>query len=143
KGLEVEGEYDVRMLFVRLAYSNILTELGTPDYTGYDAIVTAPPRSVFSGTVGLRLLAGKLILGERTRAVSRTTGEISPDTGLATTVPGYGVEDLFGSYQILGNVKLFASVENVGNREYFTDALATVASPGRIAKMGFTAALGH
>jgi len=143
KGLEVEGEYDMHVLFVRLAYSNILTELGTPDYTGYDAIVTAPPRSVFSGTVGLRLLSGKLIFGERTRAVSRTTGEVSPDTGFATTVPGYGVEDLFGSYQLLDHFKIFASVENVGNREYFEDALATVASPGRMVKVGFTAALGR
>ncbi len=143
KGLEVESEYDVHALFVRLAYSNILTELGTPDYTGFDAIVTAPPRSVFSGTVGLRLLSGRLVLGERTRAVSRTIGEISPDTGLATTVPGYGMADLFGSYQITDNVKLFASVENVGNREYFSDALATVASPGRMVKVGFTAALGR
>lgn len=143
KGLEVEADYDAHVLFVHLAYSNILTQLGTPDYTGFDAVVTAPPRSVFSGTVGLRLLAGKLVLGERTRAVSRTTGELDPDTGLVTTVPGYGVEDLFGSYQVLENLKLFASVENVGNREYFDDALATVASPGRMVKVGFTAALGR
>lgn len=143
KGLEFEGEYDVRVLFIRLAYSNIETQLGTPDYTGFDAIVTAPPRSVFSSTVGLRLFSGKLILGERTRAVSRTTGELDPDTGLVTTVPGYGVEDLFGSYQALDDFKLFASVENVGNREYFDDALATVPSPGRMVKVGFTAALGR
>lgn len=143
KGLEVEGEYDAHVLFVRLAYSNILTELGTPDYTGFDAIVTAPPRSVFSGTVGVRLLSGRVILGERTRAVSRTTGAIDPDSGLATTVSGYGVEDLFGTYQVLDDIKLFASIENVGNREYFDDALATVASPGRLFKVGFTAALGR
>ncbi len=143
KGLELEGEYDVHPLFVRLAYSNILTELGTPDYTGFGAIVTAPPRSVFSGTVGFKLLSGRLVLGERTRAVSRTTGAIDPDTGLATTASGYAAEDLFGSYQVLADFKLFASVENVANREYFDDALATVASPGRLFKVGFTAALGH
>jgi hemoglobin/transferrin/lactoferrin receptor protein len=141
KGFELEGEYDRRTLFVRFAYSNILTELGTPDYTGFTQIATAPPRSVFSGTVGLRLLAGRLIIGERTRAVSRTTGAVSADTGLATTTSGYVVEDLFGSYQIMSHLKFFASIENVGDREYFDDALATVASPGLMAKVGFTVAL--
>lgn len=82
-------------------------------------------------------------LRERTRAVSRTTGAADPESGVAPVAPGYAVEDLFGSYQVLANFKLFASVENVGNREYFDGALATVASPGRMVKVGFTAALGR
>ncbi|HEY0340776.1 MAG TPA: TonB-dependent receptor, partial [Steroidobacteraceae bacterium] len=143
KGFELEGEYDARWLFARLAYSNILTELGTPDYTGFGQIVTAPPRSVFSGTAGVRLLGGRLILGERTRAVSRTTGAASDETGVATTVAGYVIEDLFASYQATPHFKLFASVDNLGNREYLDDALATTASPGRTFKVGFTAALGR
>ncbi len=143
KGAELEGQYDARWLFVRLAYSNILTELGTADYTGFGQIATAPPRSVFSGTAGVRLLGSRLILGERTRAVSRTTGAVSDETGVATAAAGYVVEDLFGSYQLIPSLKVFASVENLGNREYLDDALATTASPGRTFKIGFTAALGR
>lgn len=143
KGFELQGGYDARRLFLRLAYSNILTDLGTADYTGFGQIVTAPPRSVFSGTAGVRLLGDRLVLGERTRAVSRTTGAVSSETALATSAAGYVIEDLFGSYQLIPNLKLFASVENVGAREYLDDALATNASPGRTFKVGFTAALGR
>jgi hemoglobin/transferrin/lactoferrin receptor protein len=141
-GMELEGQYDRHVFFARVAYSNITTQLGTSDYTGFDAIITAPPRSVFTGTLGLRLLSERLVIGARTRAVSRTTGQPSPETGTATTVPGYVVEDLFGSYQATHALKFFASIENVGDREYFEDALATVASPGILAKIGVTLAVG-
>jgi hemoglobin/transferrin/lactoferrin receptor protein len=142
-GFELEGQYDRHVFFARVAYSNITTHLGTPDYTGFDEVVTAPPHSVFTGTLGVRLLSERVVIGARTRAATRTTGQPSPETGTATTVPEYVVEDLFGSYQATHALKLFASIENVGNREYFEDALATVASPGILAKVGVTVAIGQ
>jgi hemoglobin/transferrin/lactoferrin receptor protein len=143
QGYELEASYVSKILFANIAYTNTLTKLPQPDYTGFDQIVTAPPRSVFAATLGVHLLDGKLTLGERTRAASATTGQPSAETGVATSVPGYVVEDLFTSYQVSENIRFSASIENIGNRQYFTDALASVPSPGLTAKFGITVALGR
>lgn len=143
QGFELQASYDAKIVFANLAYTNTATKLGAPDYTGFDAIITAPPRSVLAATVGVRLFDGRLILGERTRAVSATLGEIDPDTGLATAAPAYVVEDLFGSYKITPALRAFASIDNVGNKQYITDALASAAAPGITAKLGFSLALGR
>lgn len=143
QGFELQASYDAKIVFANLAYANTSTKLGAPDYTGFTEILTAPPRSVLAATVGVRLFDGRLVLGERTRAVSATQGEVDPDTGLVTAAPGYVVEDLFGSYKITPTLRAFASIDNVGNKQYITDALASAASPGLTAKIGFTLALGR
>jgi hemoglobin/transferrin/lactoferrin receptor protein len=143
QGFELQASYDAKFVFANLAYTNTSTKLGAPDYTGFEAILTAPPRSVFAATVGVRLFDGRLILGERTRAVSATLGEVDPDTGLVTAAPAYVVEDLFGSYRVTPALRAFASIDNIGNKQYITDALASAASPGLTAKIGLTLALGR
>jgi hemoglobin/transferrin/lactoferrin receptor protein len=144
EGFETQGTYDAGFAYLNVAYSNILTKLpATNANSGLDTITTAPPRSVFAATAGLRFLEGKLQLGERTRAVSATQSSVSAETGLAPLVAGYVLEDLFASYQLSPAVKLFASAENIGNRQYFTDALSSIPSPGLTAKFGITVALGR
>jgi len=143
QGFELQASYDAKVVFANLAYANISTKLGAPDYTGFDEILTTPPRSVLTATVGVRLLGGRLVLGERTRAASATQGEVDPDTGLITAAPAYVVEDLFGAYRISPALRVFASIDNVGNKQYLTDALASAASPGLTAKIGVTLALGR
>lgn len=143
EGYELEANYDARWLFGKLAYTNVRTKLGSLDYTAFDQVLTAPPRSVLAATVGLRLLDQRLIIGERTRASSGTIGQLSAETGMAASVPGYVVADLFGSYQVTSNVRLFTSVENLGDRQYFVDALASTPSPGLTAKFGITVAFGR
>ncbi|MGC1303894.1 MAG: TonB-dependent receptor [Caulobacteraceae bacterium] len=143
EGFELQGSYDAKIVFANLSYANIRTKLPAPDYTGFDQILTTPPRSVLAATVGVRLFSDRLTLGERTRAASATQGQLSADTGIATAVPSYVVEDVFGSYQITPALKAFASVDNIGDKQYLTDALASAASPGLTAKFGFTLALGR
>ncbi len=82
QGFELEASYDAHVVFANLSYSNIRTKLPTADYTGFDQILTTPPRSVFAATVGLRFLDERLVLGERTRASSGTAGQPDAETGL-------------------------------------------------------------
>lgn len=143
QGAELEGGYDAGIFFADIAYTNTLTRLGAPDYTGFTQILTAPPRSVLAATAGVRLLDEKLTVGERTRMASATVGQPSAETGAASSVPGYMVIDLFGRYQLTSTLRLFASVENLGDKQYFTDALSSVPSTGLTAKFGFTLAVGN
>lgn len=140
KGFELEGSYDAGFAYTTLAYTNTITTLGSADYTGFSQILTAPPRNVLASTVGVRLFDENLTLGERTRLASSSEGQ--PTSGTATVLPGYTLVDLFGRWRVTPTLQAFASVENLGNKQYYADSLASVASTGRTAKIGFTLAFG-
>lgn len=139
QGFELEANYDSSYAFAHVAYSNTSTKLPEPNANHYSQIPTTPPRDVFSGTLGIKLLQSKLIIGERTRAASSSyTQSTRP-----SLVDGYVVEDLFANYKLTPNITLFASADNITNNNYSTDALASVNSPGRTVKFGLTVALGR
>ncbi|MEJ0048115.1 MAG: TonB-dependent receptor [Rhodospirillales bacterium] len=143
RGAELQAAYKSRLVFANIAYTNVQTALPRPDYTGFNAVLTAPPRSVFDATLGLTLLDQRLTLGARMRAATATVGQASAETGVPISVPGYAVFDLFGSFALRPELRFFASIDNVTNRQYFLDALATDPTPGLTAKLGITLALGR
>lgn len=136
QGLEAEGDYESDYGFAHLSYSNILTKL--PATGGGGQIYTAPPRNVFVATLGLKLLDQKLTLGERTSMTSKTQNQGNMPAYTNQFVQGYVVEDLFANYQVLDRVSLFSNIDNVGNKKYYSDGIASIASPGITAKFGIT-----
>lgn len=136
QGLEAEGDYEANYGFAHISYSNILTKL--PADGGGGQIYTAPPRNVFTATFGLKLFDQKLVFGERTRAASKTQNQGNMSAYTSQYVQGYVVEDVFANYQVTSKVRLFSTVDNIGNKKYYSDGLASIASPGITAKFGMT-----
>ncbi|GEK97422.1 TonB-dependent receptor domain-containing protein [Gluconobacter kanchanaburiensis] len=140
-GVEGQAKYDSRFVFATLSYTNTTTKLPGEDYTGYDQMVTTPPRSVMAGTLGFHLLDNRLTLGGRIRAATHTLGQTSSDSGVSPLRAGYVVFDLFGSYQITRSLQLFTSADNVTNRQYYTSALASIPNQGLTVMSGLNFAL--
>lgn len=140
-GFEGQVKYDARRLFASLSYTDTTTKLPGEDYSGYDQIVTTPPRSVLAGTLGVHFWNDRLTIGGRIRAATHTRGQPSVDTGLTTIRAGYVVFDLFGNYQITKRLQLFASADNVTNRQYYASSLAAIPNQGLTVMTGLNFAL--
>ncbi|GBQ20355.1 TonB-dependent heme/hemoglobin receptor family protein [Gluconacetobacter sacchari DSM 12717] len=140
-GFEGQIRYESALVFASLSYTNTTTKLPMMDYTGYDQLVTTPPRSVMAATLGFHLLQDRLTLGVRSRAGSETRGQPSAETGMAQVRPGYVIFDLFGSYQMTKRLQIFASADNVANRAYYADALSSIPNQGLAVMAGLNFAL--
>jgi hemoglobin/transferrin/lactoferrin receptor protein len=94
-----------------------------------------------SATLGTRLFDEKLTLGARATIFSERT---LPYSGNATITPTLWAKttviDAFGSYEVVDDVDLTFSVENVFDR-YYVDPLGVGRNPapGRTVRTGFSA----
>ncbi|WP_025886172.1 TonB-dependent receptor domain-containing protein [Asaia prunellae] len=141
RGFEGQAKYDNRFVFATLSYTNTSTKLPYPDYTGFGALLTTPPRSVLAGTVGLHLLDNKLSIGGRIRAATQTLGQPSSSSALYPKQGGYVVFDLFSSYQLTRQIQMFVNADNVTNRRYYTNAISTIPNQGLTVMGGLSFAL--
>ncbi|MBR0560440.1 TonB-dependent receptor domain-containing protein [Neokomagataea anthophila] len=140
-GFEGQIKYDTPRIFASLSYTNTTTKLPQADYTGYDQIVTTPPRSVMDGTLGVHFWDKKVTIGARVRAATHTAGQPSAETGLAKMRAGYVVFDLFGDWQITKQIQLSTSASNVTNRQYYASSLAAIPNQGLTVMSGLNFAL--
>jgi len=126
-GVELEGTYDWGGGYFTLAGMHTngkdLTSPSVPLYT------IAPDR--LSGTLGLRFLDQKLIVGARLTLVEASQWFSTADDSGPTFAPtsGYALVDLFASYKYNDNVSASLTVKNLLNKDY-TQYLDTLASPG-------------
>ena len=140
-GFEGQIKYDTQRLFASLSYTNTTTKLPRADYTGYDQMITTPPRSVMDGTLGVHFWDKKVTIGARVRAATHTAGQPSSKTGVAKIRSGYVVFDLFGDWQITKQLQLSTSASNVTNRQYYASSLASIPNQGLTVMTGLNFAL--
>lgn len=126
-GIELEGTYDWGGGYFTLAGMHTngkdLSDPSVPLYT------VAPDR--LSGTLGLRFLDQKLIVGTRLTLVAASQWFPSGDDSGPTFAPtsSYALVDLFASYKYNDDISANLTVKNLLNKDY-TQYLDTLASPG-------------
>ncbi|MCG6121499.1 MAG: TonB-dependent hemoglobin/transferrin/lactoferrin family receptor [Microvirga sp.] len=133
-GVEGELAYDARAWFASLSGSHVRGD----NRTTLQPLATIQPTRVAVGG-GLRLLDEKLTIGGRITFVSAQNRLPPASANLASKA--YTLVDLYGSYEINENSRAFVTLENVGDVRYqrFRDGDA---SPGFVAKFGFTTRFG-
>ncbi len=156
KGIEWSVDYDAGIVFASgniNYYTDIqycappLTPLNAPsrcaretfgrDYGG-DYV---PPEYMASVTLGTRLFDEKLTLGARATIFGERTLPYSAGATITPTLwAKTAVYDAFGSYEVVDDVDLTFSVENVFDR-YYVDPLGVGRNPapGRTVRTGFSA----
>jgi len=132
KGFEAEGLYDAGFVFANLSYSDTESELPT-QINGFGA-QSYQPDSVFSTTLGVRILDQRLTFGARYFRTSRAfIGEENAWMG-PPWEPGYNLTDVFANYRFDSGVELRFNVTNIGNTAY--NPLLSTAPGGAVAKAG-------
>lgn len=125
-GVEVEAAYDWGGGFISVAGTHI---------NGKNKQTNGPLNSVMpdqvSTTLGLRFLDDKLTIGTRLTFVDDSKKNVTNPT------KGYGLVDLFASYQYSDRIRGDIIIKNVFDRQY-TQYLNSDASPGLTAKFGLT-----
>ena len=144
KGLEIEGNYDARVVYIGGTLTRIDTELADsftspagrsiPINSGRGAaVIFEQPKLRVTLDAGVRLFEEKLTLGGRVTDVSKT----EPALGSLRTgyeMAGYRVYDIYGSYAFDPNTKLRFAVTNLTDVAYAPALGANFfAAPGRTA----------
>ncbi len=115
-GVELEGTYDWGGGYVTVSGTHIdgkdVTSPSLPLYT-------VPPDRI-SGTLGLRFLDNKLVVGTRLTLVNASQYFPTGDEAGTYLVPtaGYALVDLFGSYKYNDDISANLTVKNLLNKDY-------------------------
>ncbi|MDP4021027.1 TonB-dependent hemoglobin/transferrin/lactoferrin family receptor [Methylobacterium sp. NEAU 140] len=125
-GVELEGAYDWGGGFVSLA----ATHIEGRNRATRETLLTVPPDRI-STTLGLRFLEGALTVGTRLTLVDSRRDVPAGTTILATK--GYGIVDLFATYQANDRVRADFILQNAFDKRY-TQYLNLLPSPGLTAK---------
>ncbi|MEJ0052387.1 MAG: TonB-dependent hemoglobin/transferrin/lactoferrin family receptor [Methylovirgula sp.] len=130
-GVELEGTYDWGGGYITVAGTHIngksVSDPSTPLYS-------IPPDRI-SGTLGLRFLDRKLVVGSRLTLVEASqqfpysSGDESSSSTTFPPTAGYALVDLFASYKYNDDVSASLTVKNLLNKEY-TQYLDNEANPG-------------
>jgi hemoglobin/transferrin/lactoferrin receptor protein len=125
-GVELEGTYDWGGGYITVSG----THIDGKDVTSSIPLYTIPPDRI-SGTLGLRFLNEKLVVGTRLTFVDASqyfpTSEDSGPTFAPTA--GYALIDLFGSYKYNDDISANLTVKNLLNK-YYIQYLDTLPNPG-------------
>ncbi|CAH1672454.1 TonB-dependent hemoglobin/transferrin/lactoferrin family receptor [Chelatococcus asaccharovorans] len=125
-GVEVEAAYDWKWGFMTVA-GTVLN--GKNEVTGGPLNTVSPNR--VSSTLGFRFLDDKLTVGGRLTLVDSTKKTVTnPEAG-------YGLVDLFASYQYNDDIRGDVVIQNLFDRQY-TQYLNSEASAGLTAKFALT-----
>lgn len=115
RGIEFEGAYETERLFGRASYSLIRGDDETADQP-----LSSIPADQVSLTLGTRLPARNLELGWT--GVFAWRQDRIPDDGFTQESPGYGVHDVYASWQpqmgALSGAEVIFGVENVFDKQY-------------------------
>jgi len=134
KGVEIEGGYDAGFVFTNLSYSDTESKLPT-QINGFGA-QSYQPDSVFTTTVGARILDRRLSFGARHFRTSRAfVGTVNAAMlGSSEWEPGYHLTDIFVNYRFDSGVELRLNISNVGDTTY--NPVLSTAPGGAVAKAG-------
>ncbi|MDQ8699547.1 TonB-dependent hemoglobin/transferrin/lactoferrin family receptor [Hyphomicrobium sp. LHD-15] len=151
RGIELEGNYDMRVAYVGAAATWLDTEWakktelfsnGTTTTNG-DVFAVAgnvPPEFKLTVDAGLRFFDERLTLGGRytytTPTQTRQVVTIGSDLVVVDSTDPYSVWDLYGSYRFDEHTTLRVSVDNITDQRY-VPAGGLFLAPGRTATASF------
>ncbi len=149
RGIELEGNYDMRLAYVGAAATWLETDWakkteifsnGTLTTNG-DVVAVAgnvPPEFKLTVDAGLRFFDERLTLGARythtTPTQTRQVLTIGSDLVVVDSTDPYSVWDLYGSYRFDDNATMRFSVDNLTDQRY-VPAGGLFLAPGRTATM--------
>lgn len=124
-GVELEGTYDWGGGYVTVSG----THIDGKDVTSSIPLYTIPPDRI-SGTLGLRFLDDKLVVGTRLTLVNASQYFPTSEDNGPTFAPtgGYALVDLFGSYKYNDDISANLTVKNLLNK-YYTQYLDVLPNP--------------
>ena len=147
RGTELQVSFDAGYAFIDMnftQYDKMLfcnqgvcsEDIGTMANNGQPYI---PPRRSLNGSVGVRLIDRKLVLGARVRKDNKRGTTDANAFGAGNAWVPYEIYDLFGSFAVNKQMTVGLSVENVTDK-YYIGALSVsgVPSPGRNFKASLT-----
>ncbi len=135
EGFEIEGSYDLGMVFASFGYQDIETDVALANFPGLGYLPIAPDR-VFNATLGIRVFDDRLTLGLRRHQVYESQ---FLNNGVQADLPGYTLYDAFASFAVSENLDVFLNLENLKDVDYIP---AMTTDPDRIHGPGFTAKFG-
>ena len=149
RGIELEGNYDIRVAYIGAAATWLETDWakkteifsnGTITTNG-DVLAVAgnvPPEFKLTVDGGFRFFDERLTLGARYTHTSPTQARqvvtIGSDLTVVETTDPYSIYDLYGSYRFDDNATLRFSVDNLTDQRY-VPAGGLFLAPGRTATM--------
>ncbi len=135
EGFEIEGSYDLGLVFASFGYQDIETDVALANFPGLGYLPIAPER-VFNATLGFRLFDERLTLGLRRHQVYESQ---FLNNGAQSDLPGYTLYDAYASFAVSENLDVFLNLENLKDLDYIP---AMTTDPDRIHGPGFTAKFG-
>ena len=144
-GIEIEGSYDAGFLFGKVNLTVADTRQPFGEGAGFGHDIGQLPDDFATIEAGMRFFEQKLTLGGRIRY---TGSSIQAYVTEASSIkrPDYTLVDLYGSYDVNKNLKLFFSVDNLFDKSFWTanggtgDILSGITNGrGRTVMVGATA----
>ncbi|MDO6963166.1 TonB-dependent receptor domain-containing protein [Rhizobium alvei] len=119
QGVEIEGSYDAGFAFGRVSFTVADTDQPLGAGAGFGNDVGTLPDDFATLEGGMRFFEQKLTLGGRIRYTG-TSMQAYLNEDLTIERGAYTLFDLYGSYDITKNFKLFFTVENISNKSYWS-----------------------
>ncbi len=124
EGVEVEGGYDTGLVYGRLSLTVADTRQPLADYAGIGNDVGRLPDDYATIDAGMRFFEQRLTLGGRMRYTGDSI-QAYVDEESSVKRPSYTLYDLYGSFKVTENAKLFFTVDNLFDDSYFVAGSGT------------------
>ncbi|UVC11468.1 TonB-dependent receptor [Rhizobium sp. TH2] len=124
EGVEIEGGYDTGFAYTNLSLTIADTRQPLPEFAGIGNDVGRLPDDYATLDAGLRFFEQRLTLGGRIRYTGDSV-QAYLDAKNSVDRPSYTLVDLYGSFKVTENAKLFFSVDNLLDKSYFSAVAGT------------------
>jgi len=123
-GIELEGGYDAGVFYGRAALTIADTRQPLAEFAGVGNDVGRLPDDYGTIDAGVRLFEQKLTLGGRIRYTGDSVQAFVDDAS-SVKRPSYTLVDLYGSFKVTDNAKVFFTVDNLMDKGYFVAGSGT------------------
>lgn len=124
EGVELEGGYDAGTVYGRFSLTVADTRQPLAEFAGVGNDVGRLPDDYATFDAGMRFFEQKLTLGGRIRYTGNSV-QAYFDEESSTTRPSYTLVDIYGSFKVTENAKLFFTVDNAFDKAYFVAGSGT------------------
>lgn len=124
EGVEIEGGYDTGFAYTNLSFTLADTRQPLAEFAGIGNDVGRLPDDYATLDAGLRFFEQRLTLGGRIRYTGDSV-QAYIDRKSSVDRPSYTLVDLYGSFKVTENAKLFFTVDNLFDKSYFSAVAGT------------------
>jgi len=124
EGVEIEGGYDAGFAYTNLSFTLADTRQPLAEFVGIGSDVGRLPDDYATLDAGLRFFEQRLTLGGRIRYTGDSV-QAYIDKKSSVDRPSYMLADLYGSFKVTENAKLFFTVDNLFDKSYFSAVAGT------------------